>query len=406
MTEAVPLGSTYELRNPPPSNRPKHTIYRFALQSAARDIVPDERVSYCLRRRRKGDEKIQLLHVKKTESSHYGNLIVCGSVWGCPVCAAKITERKRLEIQQALDIHAERGGSVAMLTMTLQHHLGEALEDVREGLKEASRRFWRGNPIQKILTRFGILGKIRGLEVTYGDNGWHPHLHIVLFFKNTQTPELMAELESWFKARWQRILQKIGRYATLEEGLKLGYGNAAIADYLAKFGNDIQAKPDSRGKWNESHEVAKSVVKRARNGGRTPNALLEDYMWGDKEAGKLWKEYYWAFKGANQIHWSRGLRDTFGLRDEKTDEEIATEQKEDADLLAEFNMEQWKQILGNDIRGELLEVARKGNAWDVLGFLEDFGIFGVYYPDLVDDPHYIGKYGGLGDIGEMIVVED
>jgi len=386
--EVVPLGSNYGITYPPPQKYPNAVVYRFALQSAARDLLPGNRIGVCLRCRVK-PESVDLLHVPETKSAHYGNLMVCGSVWVCAVCASKITEYRRIEIQEVVDQHLATGGSVALATFTMQHNEFESLEAILDGLQAASQSFWAGSPIQRIKVRFGIEARIRALEITHGKNGWHPHFHVLLFFEKGMTPELMYDLEHRCRDRWLTRLEKNGRYANWENGFTLRWGDNAVAEYLAKMDKELN---EEFKQWTEAHELAKSVSKTARQGGRTPNALLADYLQGDKQAGHLWREYSKAIKGKKPIVWSRGLRERYGMELEKSDEQVVTEQNETAVLLAQFDSEQWKAILAHDIRGELLMVAKFGDAWLVLDFLEDFGITGVYYPTLLDDPHYSGDF--------------
>ena len=51
--------------------------------------------------------------------------------------------------------------------------------------------------------------------------------------------------------------------------------------------------------------------------------------------------------------------------------------KREAVTLVMLAPDQWAQVVGNDIRGELLEVARLGNVLAVIAFLGEFGIEGV-----------------------------
>ena len=63
-------------------------VERFALQSVARDILPDSRTAKCLRIRAH-DRDVQVWKSKKHKTASYGGLQTCGSVWVCPVCGAK-----------------------------------------------------------------------------------------------------------------------------------------------------------------------------------------------------------------------------------------------------------------------------------------------------------------------------
>lgn len=45
---------------------------------------------------------VSIHHNKEHNKAFYGNLIQCASVWGCPVCSAKIQARRALEISKAV----------------------------------------------------------------------------------------------------------------------------------------------------------------------------------------------------------------------------------------------------------------------------------------------------------------
>ena len=52
----------------------------------------------------------------------------------------------------------------------------------------------------------GYHGRITATEVTYGDNGWHPHFHILMFFDheiNTQG------LQSFLALHWVDACTKL-----------------------------------------------------------------------------------------------------------------------------------------------------------------------------------------------------
>jgi hypothetical protein len=83
---------------------------RYALQSAARSSLPSERVSKCLRVPTAPTVDIHQTIV--TGTFHFQNLQTCGSVWHCPCCAAKISEKRKNEVQQAITSHVSTGGEV------------------------------------------------------------------------------------------------------------------------------------------------------------------------------------------------------------------------------------------------------------------------------------------------------
>ena len=65
---------------------------RYAMQSVAKDLLPNERVKICLRH--VAGDNVEVRKHLKTEKAFYSGLMVCGSVWMCPVCASKISERR------------------------------------------------------------------------------------------------------------------------------------------------------------------------------------------------------------------------------------------------------------------------------------------------------------------------
>lgn len=95
---------------------------------------------------------------------------------------------------------------------------------------------------------------------------------------------------------------------------------------------------------------------------------------GDESAGRLWQEYTKAFFGRRQLAWSKGLRDLLQLSRERTDAEIAADVGEQCRVLAVvLGLHQWRCVLGNDLRGELLQVAARGGTAAVWSFLQAIG---------------------------------
>lgn len=344
-------------------------IRRFAMQSAARELLPREGVAKCLRvsfPREDGTMGVDVLFAPAQQAAHLGGLQMCKSVWLCPVCSSKISERRREELSGALRTWLESpAGEVRRLllvTLTLQHDRWDDLSEVFGALKKARRLLVSGKAAQAFASQYGIVGTIRSLELTYGENGWHPHLHILMFF-GREVPIL--PFERAMIERWTRAVGSVGRYASWQHGCDVRFSDADIAKYVAKWGKEPN--------WTPAHELTKGVAKLGRRGGRTAMQLLSDYLDGDGDAGRLWLQYACNLKGERQLVWSIGLRDRLGLVEEKTDEEIAMEQPEIAVILASLTMGAWRVVIANDARGELLEVAAGGDPAQVEAFLVQLG---------------------------------
>ncbi len=337
-------------------------IRRFMVQSGGRDLMPDERVAVCLRRRIPGAAFVSVLYSPAQRAAHFGGLQVCGSVWMCAVCAARISEVRRLELDQAIKAW---GGQLVLATFTLQHKASDALVSLLDDLQGAVRKMRSGRAWMAFQERYGMVGSIRALENTDGVNGFHPHQHVLFFVASG------IDLEAFtreLRDRWGSSVAKVGRYASPRWGLDVQAADAKIADYVAKFGREP--------KWTTAHELAKAVSKRGRRDGLTMMELLDAYVvLGDVAAGQRWQEYAITFKGRKQLVWSKGLRALLGLVvEEKSDQEIVEEIVEDAVILAQLDMAAWRVVLANDARGELLEVASSGDADKVWLFLGSLGI--------------------------------
>lgn len=350
----------------------KRRLERWALQSAAREIVNRERVSWCFRRvafdwaLMRPFKDVRLMFSQAVKRAHYKNLMVCGSVWMCPICAAKITERRRADLGNAIARTALRP---VLVTFTLSHNRKDKLKDVLKVLTKSYNQTRAGRPWELFKARSNIVGSVRALEVTHGANGWHPHLHVLFFVRGDANA---AALKSFFWERWNHFLTRNNGSAMYEHGVDVRLAREDVADYIAKFGHE-PLKAVTR--WGVEHELTKSPAKLSRgDAGRSPLQLLADYTGGDKQAGALWKEYALTFKGQRQLVWSKGLRAMLGLGTEKSDAAIAKETREDAILLASLPLDVWRVVLGNDARGELLEVAHSGNADNVCQFLERLGV--------------------------------
>lgn len=361
-----PLGNTTKFASP--------RIRRFALQALARELLPNERVSFCMRRlKHVPDEpaRARVIYSPKAKKAHYGGLMVCGSVWSCPVCASKVTERRRAELATAVKSWQ---GSVFMATFTLQHNREDKLTDLRDYLKSAYRAMKSGKWWVLFEKRFGLVGSISGTEVTVSKaSGWHPHQH-VLFFSTLKPEELDRKaLETALLGRYKAILAKRGRYVSATYGVHVDRALDAQKD-------TDQALKNYASKWGLEDELAKSPVKSARseNGIKHYSAfqLLELYVLEPEWAGAMFRDYALSMKGAKQLVWSKGLRAVLGLQVDKSDQELAEDQVEIGDRqLASLTWVQWKRVLLLNARAELLNVADTGDILQVTDFLHSLGVF-------------------------------
>lgn len=336
-------------------------LQRFALQSVARKFLPKTRLDNCLRVRQ-STKDVEVLKSVEHKTTFYANLQTCGSVWACPVCSAKIAERRRAEIQAAMSVHKASGGCVNMLTLTCPHQVKDNLADLLTKQAKALNSFWNDRHVKVILAEMGTIGQIRALETTHGrlspsNNGWHPHYHVLMFqglngSLNAFDASQMMDWQARLYLVWQRVCVRAGLGSpSFAHGLKLDDGSKA-AHYVSK--------------WGLEDEMTKGHTKKAIHG-ETPFDFLRAYLADptDKQAGALFKEFAQTFKGKRQLHWSKGLKKRYGIG-EKTDEEVSQEQDDQARLLGSITLEQWLDVLAAGGRGNVLQLAASSSGWDAV----------------------------------------
>lgn len=310
---------------------------KYALQNEVIKLLPKERVRGCLRYRISTDGGVDVRYNEKREKAHFSNVQRCGSVWVCPVCSAQISEGRRQELNNGMNNWTAQGGAVYLVTFTNPHHVGDNLQELLDGQKIALQKFWRQRKVRETMKALGYVGRIVATEVTYGKNGWHPHYHVLMFFEHHIDTK---PLRNFIGIEWQIACSKAGlKKPSLEHGCDVRDGSFA-QEYVSK--------------WGLEDEMTKGHVKKGRTGSMTPWDLLRASMGGDEQAGRLFKAFAKAFKGKQQLAWSKGLKSLLAV-DEVTDEELATETEKDSISITELDIQIWKIILTYKARADYLQ---------------------------------------------------
>lgn len=318
-------------------SRPTQTalrLERYALQNQAAKLLPRERVKYCLRHRISAAGPVGIKYNPERQKAHLSNVQRCGSIWTCPVCAAQISEKRKLEVKQAIDAHRASGGFVSLLTLTVPHYSSTCLKTLRSGLQKATARLFSTRSARAVWSEMGKEHHIKALEVTHGRNGWHPHYHVLLF---TSKP-----IDDSHRSLLSVVWQNSCRLARLpipsdEHGVDLRDGTYAD-QYVSK--------------WGLEHEVTKAHLKTGKDGGLTPWDLLKLSL-TCPDSAKLFQEFAITFKGARQLVWSRGLKALYGIEDQ-TDQELAEETEKQAVEVMSLDALAWHLVTGYQRRAALL----------------------------------------------------
>lgn len=346
-------------------DRNARLLERFALSRVVRSLIPKDRPGKCHRLRQSTAQDVEIHRSIEHGFTFYKNLQTCGSVWGCPICQAKIAERRRQELLSCIEGWKAQGGVVLLLTLTHPHNAGDSLADLVAAEQGAIHAFFRNKAGRRFLDRMGCRFHVRAWEVTHGrlrtlNNGWHPHFHILLFVRIPDDQDAI-HLDD-FEDEAYRVWAQACKLGGLEEpsrkhGVSLENGDKA-ADYVAKMDGDEARQNGQVGavpRWGADSELTRGHTKRAKDG-ETPTDLLRALFVNpkDSQAGNLWREFFHAFRGKRQLVYSRGMREYFELGRDLTDEEIAAKQEDHSVFLAGIPLEQWRQVLKYQAVGEAL----------------------------------------------------
>ncbi len=309
------------------------------------------------------------------ETAWVSGVQTCNNVWGCPVCSTVIQSRRAAEIDSAIDqwirYGTERRGPATarayMLTLTIRHAISHRLELTSHLIAEAWSEMFSGRRGQQMRKLLGMSHFVRALEPTYGENGWHPHLHCILLTDD----ELTADTEKAIHDRWAECLSihapQQARFQPNEKhGVKL---------------RELYQSRDGRYVAKMFLELQSYATKEARNGNLTYWAVARRAADGDRRYVHVWEDAQHALFGRKQLTWSHGCRSFFSLPD-LADEDILDEDGIKAQNVAEvFQLEipgrVWDQAWRSDrfflstLLGLITQAVQTGDYVAVLSLLSE-----------------------------------
>jgi len=343
----------------------KSRLTRYFLQGLVAQLMPYTNVTTCLKLIIPGRVGVPVLYSDEKQRARLGNLCTCGLIWICPVCASRISEGRSALLSAAMS--AVQVNPV-LITFTMSHGASQRLAPNLAALTDAYKALTHGSVWIGFEQRYGWITAIRALEVTHGDNGWHPHMHVLAFLKQPLHYDEQPFFDLQLSELWLKRLASKGASASAKHGVDVRTAKKDAIDYVAKFGRD------SRGKWGLERELTKAVTKNARWKGRTPWALLSDYGKGDQQSGALFVEYADAFKGRKQLVTPNAARELLNMK-QVTDGQLAAAPLSEIErVLIRLDVQQWKRVLLSDLRADLILVANTGSADQLAAWLMRVGV--------------------------------
>lgn len=339
----------------------KYDLQRVAgkiLYQHGLDMKEQHRTCWCHRGVANASDRVAIYRTNKGDSSRMHGVTTCKSVWACTVCSAKICAVRQAELSGAMGTWIGQGGYVWLMTMTFPHDRDQSLAETLPAFTKAKAFFKNSKTYKRILSKGVRKGSVTSLEVTRGENGWHPHQHDLVFATpdayghvserdngSMQSSQIDELKHAWYVALLKSgLCEKNQMSDVLAHGLDVRGGQYA-AEYIAKFGKDQ--------KWGMSREVTMHAAKVGTdNKGAHPFQLLAWAANGDELAAAWFKEYVEAFEGKRMLSWSRGLKKDLTGTDETSDEEAADQQMPEETQVGHIDSEglailQSRHLLGN-----------------------------------------------------------
>lgn len=294
--------------------------------------------------------EVQLVRDAATGAPHLAGLRRCGSAWACSLCAPVIREGRAREIDAAIALALSQGLYVYFVTATVSHKYGDRLKDVHRLVTRAWRAAFGGRAAQEWAESSGYLGQVRAIEVTYGLNGWHPHVHALLVFDRPWNPnklDRMVPIRPRSRTRVPASLDEVfayhvgrlGGFCDVSGAASPGWrvervgASEAIAGYLTKVADG----------WGAGQEIARGDVKTGRRKGLAPFEILDQAIEGDRRSAALWRVYEEATLGTRSIHWSPALRKRLKVVD-ADDEAMATVEPIAPEIICSWTHEQFAEL--------------------------------------------------------------
>lgn len=320
-------------------------------------------------------ETVVVAQSPATGAAAFRNLVSCGSVWTCPVCASKIAGVRRDEVREALEKHLGEDRVAVSITLTVRHGVSHSAARLLSAMGGALKRFRANRSVRDIREAYGFRGQIRALEVTYGEkNGWHPHFHEVWFFDTKLWSETSTdEVKKQLARAWISAVVTSGLPAPTEQVGVVVKRIDVPRDYEGK-GN---ASIDGIDGWDAADELTRGIAKNGRGDRYSPFDLLVAGEFG------RFQEYARAFHGKRQLTWSPGLKGHFAIGD-RSDEEIAADDESNGVAVMEVQHKDWMRALGvmPELASMLLDRVETAGAADAVAWLTRMG----YIARLVEPP--------------------
>jgi hypothetical protein len=165
----------------------------------------------------------------------------------CPVCWVGKRAKTAAQISYVAEEWSKQHKTpIQMATLTVKHQATDSADLVLQ-VRDCWKAMLQGRSWQQYKKHRGT-EVIAAEEITRGENGWHPHMHVLLL---SRVPEMFPEPDSpfsdavWWSQRWRSIVErKLGRehIPSAAHGVDLRPCN--VAHYISKVGLELTDAAD------------------------------------------------------------------------------------------------------------------------------------------------------------------
>ncbi|MBT7790808.1 MAG: hypothetical protein HN757_18260 [Calditrichaeota bacterium] len=362
----------------------------------------------------------------KKGSARVGKVETCGSQ-SCPICRVTVRAKRQEELKTInegwistrslyqvmeyqigedglFDVPDEinlPGGHLAMFTLTCRHDKSDRMKELlgfrgsapdrrsnlkNQGIIGALYRFRRSKLWKLFKEKSGYIADVRVVETTVGDNGYHVHIHMLVYYKAEFDFKLWRDR---LFGQWSISSTASGlRAPDPRRGLDIQNGNYA-SDYIVK--------------WGAAAEISSPSTKEAKNGNYTipqfERLLINEEL--RKESGyrieqieKILKEYHTTMIGRRLIQWagkSKEIIDTYCKDYEESELKLATLNYDEVDeLQALVKSRLWNKLRWNGLMSIVRTIIETKGRTGLLEFITKY--YSSQLTDLITDKEELKRY--------------
>lgn len=279
---------------------------------------------------------------KKGDELAVRGVLRCGSMI-CPVCSHGKQVERLGQVQRASKKLIEKGYTALFLTLTIPHKKEDELGFLLDGLQRAWRLTFSGRA-GKLQKGRGLKHYLRCLDLTHGQNGFHPHYHVILFFDHKLTDDDLFWFEMEIRHRWGRAIEKTTGKTIVSRGVRFDYPEEGDVDAVSTYAMKLQALTGA------GMEALLSQTKEGKDGGRTIWEILRDYgRKGEARDAAIWRDM------ENATHRRRWVVTSQGFLELAEEDDDELQEQEEVEPLLELAAVLWRALCCRELEGRLFD---------------------------------------------------